>query len=194
MKYNAAQARLFLRLIPFILCSLVCENDPIYPLITKLIAICQIVFSPVISLQTISLLKLLIGERLSNFKEHFPDVSIIPKQHYLIHIPRMIKHLGPLVRDSCFSFKSAHNYFKEIPRKQNFKNLAKSLAERCQLKECGNFGDATEDAKSHPPFSSERKYGSLSLADKSSKRNLREKLDSFGLLPGLSLTKIYKAT
>ena len=107
LKYNAAQARLFLRLIPFILCSLVCENDPIYPLITELIAICQIVFSPVISLQTISLLKLLIGEHLGNFKEHFPDVSIIPKQHYLIHIPRMIKHLGPLVRHSCFNFESS---------------------------------------------------------------------------------------
>ena len=138
LKYNATQTRLFLTLIPFILCSLVSEDDPIYPLITELIAICQIVFSPVVSLQTINLLKLLIGDHLSNFKEHFPDVNIIPKQ----------------LRYSCFSFESAHNYFKELARKQYFKNLAKSLAERCQLKECSNFADSTEDAKSHPLFSS----------------------------------------
>ena len=184
LKYNAAQARLFFRLTPFILSSLVSENDPIYPLITELLAICQIVFSPVISLQTINLLQLLIGEHLSHFKEHFPEVSIIPKQHYLIHIPKMIKLLGPLVRHSCFNFESAHNYFKELARKQNFKNLAKSLAERCQLKECSNFGDSTEDGKSHPLFSSERKYGSLSSAGESARINLREKFDSFGLMPG----------
>ena len=161
LKYNAAQARLFLWLIPFILCSLVHENNLIYPLITQLIAICQIVFSPVVSLPTINLLKLLIGEHLNNFKKQFPDVNIIPKQHYLIHIPRMIKLLGPLVRHSCFNFESAHNYFKELARKQNFKNLAKSLAKRWQLKECSNFRDSMEDAKSHPLFSSEKKYGSL---------------------------------
>ena len=92
----------------------------------------------------------------------------------------MIKLLGPLVRHSCFNFESPHNYFKELARKQNFKNLAKSLAEQCQLKECGNFGDSMEDAKSHPLFSSERKYGSLSLAEESARMHLREKMDSFG--------------
>ena len=194
LKYNAAQARLFLRLIPFILCSLVSEDDPIYPLITELIAICQIVFSPVISLETINLLKLLINEHLINFKERFPDVSTIPKQHYMIHLPQMIKQLGPLVRHSCFSFESAHNYFKELARKQNFKNLAKSLAERCQLKECSNFGDSTEDPKSHPLFSSERKYGSVSLAEECTRKRLREKMDAFGLLPGIQLKNVYKAS
>ena len=194
LKYNAAQARLFLRLIPFILCSLVSEDDLVYPLITELLAICQIVFSPVISLETINLLRLLIGEHLAHFKERFPEINITPKQHYLIHLPKMIKLLGPLVRHSCFSFESAHNYFKELARKQNFKNLAKSLAERCQLKECSNFGDLTEDARSHPLFSSERKYGSLSTAGESVKRNLREHMDSCGLMPGIKLQNVYKVT
>ena len=39
-------------------------------------------------------------------------------------------------------------YFKELVRKRNFKNLTKSLAERCQLKECGNFSDVDEDPQS----------------------------------------------
>ena len=52
-KYKAAQARLFLRLLPFILSNLCANNDSCYSLITELIQICQIVFSPVISLPTI---------------------------------------------------------------------------------------------------------------------------------------------
>ena len=120
-------------------------------------------------------------------------VEYYSKQHYMIHLPRMIKQLVPLIRHSCFSFESAHNYFKELARKQNFKNLAKSLAERCQLKECSNFGDSTEDPKSHPLFSSERKYGSVSLAlEDCAIESLREKMDAFGLLPCMQLKNVYK--
>lgn len=126
LKYKAVQARLFLRLLPFILCTVIPDDDEYYCLITELIEICQIVFAPVISLSTINLLKLKIGEHLLNFKNQFPNVNIIPKQHYLIHIPSMIKELGPLVLHSCFGFESAHSYFKELARKQNFKNLPKS--------------------------------------------------------------------
>lgn len=69
LKYKAAQARLFLRLLPFILCTLVTYDNPVYQLLTKLLAIVQILFSPVISLRTLNLLKLLIAEHLGNFKE-----------------------------------------------------------------------------------------------------------------------------
>ena len=153
LKYKAAQARLFLRLVP------------------------------VISLPTINLLKLKIGAHLANFKEQFPEVNIIPKQHYMIHIPTMIKELGPLICHSCFAFESAHNYFKELACKQNFKNLPKSLGERCQFKECGNFDDLNETPQSHPLFSSEKNFGSLTMASEQQKRYLREKLDLSALLP-----------
>ena len=129
LKYNAAQSRLFLRLLPFILSSLIDEDDHYYELLKELIAIVQIIFSPVVSLDTVNLLKVLIAKHLSQFKDKFPHVNIIPKQHYMVHIPTMIQQLGPLIRHSCFGFESAHNYFKEMARKQNFKNLPKSLAE-----------------------------------------------------------------
>ena len=195
LKYKAAQARLFLRLLPFILCTLRPNDDhDIYSLITELIEICQIIFSPVISLPTINLLKLKIGAHLTHFKEQFPEVNIIPKQHYMIHIPTMIKELGPLIRHSCFAFESAHNYFKELAPKQNFKNLPKSLAERCQFKECGNFADCNEAPQSHPLFSSEKNFGSLTLANEEQKRNLRQKLNISGLLPCIQLQNAYKTT
>ena len=192
LKYNAAQSRLFLRLLPFILSSLVDKSYGYYQLLKEMIAIVQIIFSPVISLDTIALLKVQIAEHLGGFKQKFPHVNIIPKQHYLIHIPTMIQKLGPLIRHSCFGFESAHNYFKEIARKQNFKNLAKSLAERCQLNECSHFAD--ENPASHPLFSSERKYGVLNYVNESAKESLRSQLDSFGLLPGVELTNVYRTS
>ena len=147
-KFKAAQARLFLPLLPFILSSLLPTCDEYYTMIKELVEICQIVFSPVIRRSSTNLLKWKVGVHLQNFKDQFPEVNIIPKQHYLIHIPTMIKELGPLVRRSCFAFESAHNYFKELVRKQNFKNLAKF----CQLKECSNFADVKEAPQSHPLF------------------------------------------
>ena len=172
LKYNAAQARLFLRLMPFILSSLVSERDTLYDLLTELISIVQIVFSPVISVDTVNLLRNLIADHLTRFKESFPNVNIIPKQHYMIHMPSMIKQLGPLIRHSCFGFESAQNYFKEIARKQNFKNLTKSLAERCQMNECGNFADS-DNPHSHPLFSTERQYGVLTPLSELSRKSLR---------------------
>ena len=81
------------------------------------------------SLDTVNLLNVLIAKHISQFKDKFLDVNIIPKQHYMVHIPTMIRQLGPLIRHSCFGFESGHNYIKEMARKQNFKNLPKSLAE-----------------------------------------------------------------
>ena len=194
LKYNAAQSRLFLRLLPFILSSLIDEDDHNNELLKELIAIVQIIFSPVVSLDTVNLLKVLIAKHLSQFKDKFPDVNIIPKQHYMVHIPTMIQQLGPLIRHSCFGFESAHNYFKEMARKQNFKNLPKSLAERCQLNDCSYFGDDKENPASHPLFSTERKYGVLHHVLEASKASLRNKLNKFGLLPGVELDNVYKSS
>ena len=76
-------------------------------------------------------------------------------------MPSTFVEFGALIRYSCFSFESAHNYFKEIARTQNFINLAKSLAlaQRCQLLECCNFGDSQENPDTHPLFSTDKKYG-----------------------------------
>ena len=180
-----------MRLLPFILCSLVNVSDGYYKLLEEQIAIVQIVFSPVVSVDTLNVLRVLIAEHLSRFKHQFPNANIIPKQHYMIHIPTMIKQLGPLIRHSCFGFESAHNYFKEVARRQNFKNLTKSLAERCQLNECSNFADPNDKSSCHPLFSSERKYGVLNCANELSRKSLRSKLDMFGMIPGVELQNVY---
>jgi hypothetical protein len=194
LKYKAAQARMFLRLLPFIIGPLVDSADPYYLFLVELIHIVQLVFSPVIKIGTIHYLKQIIDEHLSNFKKLFPNSNILPKHHYLVHIPSTIQQLGPMVRSACFSFESAHSYFKELARKQNFKNLPLSLAKRNQFKECCNFGDSSESSSSHPLFSSEKLERVVKKVDAESCQCLREKFDVSSLLPGISLANAYKVS
>ena len=118
----------------------------------------------------------------------------MPKQHYLVHIPTTIQMLGPMVRSSCFSFESAHSYNKELARKQNFKNLALSLARHDQFNECCNFGDPEESPSSHPLFCNEINYGILKKINEEACRSLREKFGSHGLLPAIPFSNVYKVS
>ena len=102
--------------------------------------------------------------------------------------------LGPMVKSSCFSFESAHNFFKELARKQNFKNLALSLAKRHQFNLCCNFGDGAENPSSHPLFSSEKTYGILKKANAEMCRSLWERFDLHGCLPGIEFVNVYKVS
>ena len=124
LKYNAAQSKLFLRLLRFLLSNFVDQSTAYCTFLIQIVEICQILFSPVISKGTVTGLEGLIEEHLKRFKQLFSDKNITLKQHYVIHnIPSHIIFLGLPTRASCFSFVSAHKYFKELARKQNFKNL-----------------------------------------------------------------------
>ena len=128
LKYKAAQSRLFLKLLPFFLHHLVDSFDEHFVFLMELNRIVQIIFVPVITLESIQILRENICEHLERFKVLFPKNNIIPKQHYLIHIPTMITLNGPLIRSSCFAFESAHIYFKRLAQNQSFKNLRATLA------------------------------------------------------------------
>ena len=138
-KHNAAQSKLFLRLLPCLLSNFVDKSTTYYTFLIQIIEICQILFSPVISKGTVTALEGQIEEHLKLFKQLFPEKNKTPKQQYGIHIPFHIIRLGLPTRASCFSFESAHNYFKELARKNNFKKLPVSLAKRHQKMESCNF-------------------------------------------------------
>ena len=180
------KARIFLRLLPFFLSNIHEENEYFLFLI-ELSRIVNLLYAPIIKIDTIHDLAQLIKEHLCNFVNLFPDVNVIPKQHYMIHMPTMITQVGPLIRSSCFVFESVHNYFKQLASKQNFKNLVVSLATRHQFLECANFGDACENPNAHPLFSTERKFGVLKESSKQTIERLRQMFDQFSLLPGINL-------
>jgi hypothetical protein len=64
----------------------------------------------------------------------FPDQTLKPKHHYLLHYADLVLQFGPLIRLWTLRFESKHTFFKQCVRKlHNFKNLPSTLAERHQL-------------------------------------------------------------
>lgn len=156
LKQSSGQMLVLLRILPFVLESL--EVNAYIQLIIELIEIVQIVFAPVLSIVTVSRLKLLIENHLKHWKELFPDRNVTPKQHYMIHLPSQIKSLGPMVRHMCMRFESKHCFFKQWASKLNLKNICKSLINQNQIYEsCQNV-----DSSMHPIFSNEREMGPVS--------------------------------
>ena len=69
-------------------------------------------------------LKSAVKEYLTNFKRTY-NVNIIPKQHYLVHLPSQMLAFGPLIRCWCMRFEGKHAHFKDLAKNMwNFKNLS----------------------------------------------------------------------
>ncbi|CAI5695158.1 unnamed protein product [Oreochromis niloticus] len=126
-------------------------------MLRNMLEIIKILFSPIIAVSTLSRLKLLIEVHLKHFKQLFPDENIIPKHHYLLHLPSQIKALCPTVRHMCMRFESKHCFFKQWALKSSFKNICKSLVKHNQLYECSQ-----NVHEKHPIFSSEVDIGPAS--------------------------------
>lgn len=154
LKQSCGQMLILLKIIPFLFNDM--DNEYV-TFILKLIQIVQIVLAPVISLQTVLQLRHMIEQHLHQFKELFPEANVIPKQHYMLHLPSQIISLGPLVRSMCMRFEAKHSYFKQWASKLNFKNVCKSLANHNQFLECCN-----EIGIEHPIFATERESGPVS--------------------------------
>ena len=194
MKYNAAQSKLFLRLLLLLLSNFVDQSSAYYTFPIQIIEFCQIVFSPGISKGTVTALESQIEEHLKLFKQLFPNKNITPKQHYCIYMPSHIISLGLPTRASRLSFESTQNYFTGIAQNQNFKNLPVSLANRHEKMECCNFINNQLTPDSHPLFATEKKFVVIKLMEDSEIADIQIKLQRSGLLPGVTLKSVYAAS
>lgn len=155
LKQSSGQMLILLKILHFLLDGV---DNEYTKFILKLIEIVQIVLAPIISLQTVLRLKSMIEQHLYQFKQLFPKVNVIPKQHYMLHLPSQIISLGPLIRSMCMRFEAKHCYFKQWASKLNFKNVCKSLANHNQFLECCQ----NEIGIEHPMFANERESGPVS--------------------------------
>ena len=171
LKQSSGQIIVLLKILPFLIDTV--KGTEYYTIILELIEIVQILFAPVIGVQTIKKLKALIEQHLKHVKNLFPENNITPKQHYLIHAPSQIELLGPMVRHMCMRFESKHCFFKQWASKMNFKNVCKSLIRHNQMYECCQNVSSFE----HPIFSNECTLGPTSEVGNMS--HLKEKMRAF---------------
>ena len=110
------------------------------------------IFAPVTNHDIISYVQLLIAQHHARFRELYPECSIIPKQHYLCHVPEWMEkyvwvlhswyemythRCGPMTRYWCMRFEGKHSYFKHLAQKtKQFKSISKSLSWRHQQLVC----------------------------------------------------------
>jgi hypothetical protein len=76
--------------LPLLIGENIPDDDDHWELLGTLLEIVRIVFSPLLSKNQVPYLQILIQEHHEKFKELFPQCSIIPKMHYMLHMPRNI--------------------------------------------------------------------------------------------------------
>ena len=78
------------RILPLIIGDFVPEDDQHWELFLHLMDIVDILFSPNISEDFAAYLSTLINDHHHEFHRIYSDHSIIPKMHFMIHMPRLM--------------------------------------------------------------------------------------------------------
>ena len=140
LNQSAAQTSLVAYTLPFIVSSLIPENDEKWLCFITLLEISRILLNSSIDETEIIMLEFLISEFLTSYKECFPLDRLIPKMHFLVHYPRYIRLMGPLGPFWCMRYEAKHSYFKKIVRAtRNYINPPWTLAYRHQVSQCHHF-------------------------------------------------------
>ena len=97
-------------MLPLLVDGKVDCDDPHWTTFVSLLEIMGICFAHKISFRSIINLKRLIKEHLTSFKNVYSNARILPKQHYLVHLPTQIMMFGPLIRSWCMRFEGKRSY------------------------------------------------------------------------------------
>lgn len=133
---SAAQNWCLLRLLPLLVGERIKHpmDSQVWLLCLQLKEMVELMCAPKIHHDQIAYLKIITEEYVHLRHTIFPNHSLKPKHHYLLHYGDLTLHFGPLIRLWTLRFESKHSYFKECARKlHSFVHLCKTLAERHQL-------------------------------------------------------------
>ena len=139
---KAAQCWCLIRFTPLIFIDIFEQTEntelkKICNLINKLISILSYSFAPKISITMTYELEELIEFHHKLLKELFPNKRLKPKHHYMIHYPRVMRKMGPLILLWCMRFEGKHLQFKKLSQCiQNFVNCCKTFSFRHQEYMC----------------------------------------------------------
>lgn len=120
--------------------DLIPNEDDCWLLYIKLKSIVDIVTAPYVNIRSLNYLATLISEHHEMYLSAFPDVTLKPKHHYMLHYPQIMRNVGPLWFVCCLRWEAKHRPFKQAARATNSrKNLSLTLAIKHQLNICARF-------------------------------------------------------
>lgn len=108
---NAIQTFCLIRNVPLIFGDVVPEGNAYWRLLLLLLQILNVVFPPAITEGMTICLKPLIIDHHQLFKELYPQQNLIPKHHFMIHYPRIIRNIGPIIHFWSTRFEAKHKLF-----------------------------------------------------------------------------------
>lgn len=136
---TASQKWCLFRLLPFLMAHHVPHSCKYWHVFLLCREFSEIVMAPKVRRDNLLMLDLLVQEFLTEMKDVFGDV-LTPKCHYLIHYARLMEMYGPLRSLWCMRFEGKHQYFEMVAHNcRNFVNIAKTLSNRHQFKQCWEF-------------------------------------------------------
>ena len=138
LNQDAAKCYLLFRIFPFVVGDSINFSDSHWELYTLLNDITEICSASIVSLETIAQLKENVSEYLRLFKELFPEQPFTPKLNYHVHFAKVILLLGPLINLWAMRFEAKRQYFKDLKKILNFKNICLSLSNHHQKKAAMN--------------------------------------------------------
>ncbi len=139
---KATERWCLLRLLPMILGDKVPVGNMDWKLYLLCREIADFVMAPVFRKSWITYLTNLIAEFVEEFVDYADNFPC--KLHYLIHYPRLMLKFGPLKYLWCMRFEAKHQYFKKVAGVVcNFNNIALTLANRHQQKQCWEHSTRT---------------------------------------------------
>lgn len=139
LRISASQSLLLIRILPFLIGDVVLQDDPNWKCFLLLSKIVDIVVCPWATADLCAILQVTIEEHHRRFVALYTDEAVIPKFHFLLHYPRQILCIGPLIHSWNMRNEAKLNIFKQASRLGNFKNIASSVAKRHQRLLCNHL-------------------------------------------------------
>ena len=88
MQFLASQMWLFGRILPLIIGEFVPEEDQRWDLYLRMMEIMDLLFSLSTSDEYAAYIGVLINDHHHDFCQLYPDSAVIPKMHFMLHMPR----------------------------------------------------------------------------------------------------------
>ena len=148
VKGTFCQIWTLLRVVPFLLGSLVPAHETAWVLLMDLVLLVQFFCAPRMDGAMRDRMQMLVEKWLKDFRRTFPQFRFTPKFHYMLHYRHWASKVGSLRKSWTMRFEAKHQEFKMMAsRAHNTKNVCKTLAVRHQEKKAA-CADAKKGTKS----------------------------------------------
>ena len=132
-KQTAAEGFTLLRLLPLMLGCNIPQGDKVWNVLLKFVTLVRLSFSVRYTETDLEHYQTFIESWLSDFFQTFPDISVKPKFHFLLHYPDQVRKHGALSKITTLPYERKNQQLKAYSKvTKNFKCIAKSIATRHQ--------------------------------------------------------------